>query len=248
VRRVYVVTPSLVSRLELFRRQDATATIEETRARWKRFRASAKSREVVKVLEAAAGVRARCFYCSDSRAADIDHFVPISIRIDSAFRWKNFVWVCTACNRSKGGRFPVDGDDLALLINPTIEDPWAHLIIDPDTGVLAPRFTKGEFDAKGEVTLDILSPVNNEPTIEGRLRTIRRLREAIRRVPESQAPFYDELRNLCREVREDDYGVAAWFALWEGSREPVVSELRDRNKVAWQKFVRTSQTIRYGIN
>jgi hypothetical protein len=179
-------------------------------------------------------------------AADIDHFVPISIEVAKTFDWTNFVWVCPVCNRSKGSRFPIDDIGSALLINPTVEDPWKHLFLDSDTGVLAPRYLEEGYDIKGEATLQVLAPVNHEPAIEGRARALRHLRDAIKRIPPSSDSFGDDLSNLRREVREDDYGVAAWFALWEGSQEADISEFRERNHVAWRKFVIASLLARYG--
>ena len=170
MRRVYVDTPSFTSRLELYRHRVKEGSVEDARAAWRRFRGSAKSREVVNTLKWAAGKRARCFYCSDSLAADVDHFTPISTEISKTFDWKNFVWVCPVCNRSKGGRFPVDDIGSALLINPTIEDPWKHLVLDSGTGVLAPRYVADAYDIRGETTLRILTPINFEPAIEGRAR------------------------------------------------------------------------------
>jgi len=246
MRRVYVKRPSLASRVELHRRRLDGVSAEEGRKAWKRFRGSVKSREVVEILKKAAGKRGRCFYCSDSLGADIDHFVPISVTVNKTFDWRNFVWVCPVCNRLKGDRFPLDAAGFALLINPTIEDPWEYLILDIDTGVLAPRYNQGMFDVKAEATLKVIPSITYEAAEEGRSRSVRRIREAVKRIPDSSQPLDEELRELFRAVREDDYGVASWFALWEGRNEADMVDLRRRNPQAWNRFVAAAQSARYG--
>jgi 5-methylcytosine-specific restriction endonuclease McrA len=250
MRRVYLSTPKLSSRLELNRRQKAVGSVPEARSSWNSYRQSVRSQDVISALKDAAGVRMRCFYCSDSLAADVDHFVPISVNFNSTFQWKNFIWVCPVCNRHKSNRFPVDSmTGIQLLINPTNEDPWIHLILDTDTGVLAPRYWLGNFDMKGTVTLEILEPINYEAAIEGRMRTVTRLREVVSQVPgngSSPRAVSDGLRRLFAEVRYDDYGVSAWFGLWDGKDEREFRELSTRNPDAWRHFVRYSAKARYG--
>lgn len=249
MRRVFVTSPEFDSRLELSRRQKAVHSTADARSSWGRYRRSVKAEDVLRVLKDAAGVRLRCFYCSDSLAADVDHFVPISVDINGTFIWKNFIWVCPVCNRYKSNRFPYDSTGYPLLINPTNEDPWAHLILDIDTGVLAPRYGLDDFDAKGTITLKILEPINYEAAVEGRMRTITRLREATSLLPSedsSSEAISHGLRKLLDEVRHDDYGVSAWFGIWDGGSEPEFRELRDRNVTAWRHFVRYCYKVRYG--
>lgn len=252
MRRVYVGAPSLNSRLELSRRQKAVSSADDARSSWNRYRGSAQAREIIRLLKDAAGVRMRCFYCSDSLAADVDHFVPISVNFKNAFSWRNFIWVCPVCNRCKGKRFPLDPTTASpLLINPTREDPWIYFILDTDTGVLAPRYRVDDFDIKGTVTLKILAPINYEPATEGRKRVVERIREAVSSIPNSDSSPKDicnSLRRLLREVRQDDYGVAAWFGLWDGKTEREFQDLSVRNAAAWRRFVQYCATTRYGGN
>jgi 5-methylcytosine-specific restriction endonuclease McrA len=250
MRRVYVKAPQLSSRVDLDRRQKTLGSVTDARPAWVRYRQSVGSRDVISVLKEAAGIRARCFYCSDSRATDIDHFIPMSVDYGKTFRWKNFIWVCTPCNRCKGNRFPRDaatGSD--LLIDPTKEDPWAYLIMDTDTGWLAPRYRLGNYDPKGNATLEILEPINHESATEGRMRIITRLRDAVSAVPgdgSSRKAIDDNLRKLLGEVQQDDYGVSAWFAIWDGKDEDEFRDLSVRNAIAWRRFVRSSINSRYG--
>ena len=249
MRRVYVSSPKFGSRLELSRQQRAVSSPAEARSLWGRYRRSAKSRDVIRVLKDAAGIRLRCFYCSDSLAADVDHFVPITIDFNSTFRWTNFIWVCPVCNRFKGNRFPYDSSGRPLLINPTREDPWSYFMLDTDTGVLAPRYRLDDFDIKGAVTLEVLQPINYEAAVEGRMRTIVRLREAGSILPgedSSSKAISDGLRRLLGEVRHDDFGVSAWFGFWDGKDESEFRELSIRNPTAWRHFVRYCYKVRYG--
>lgn len=250
MRRVYVSAPKLGTRVELSKRQKAVHSAADARSSWDRYRRSAKSRDVVSVLKEAAGIRMRCFYCSDSAAADVDHFMPISINFNNTFRWKNFIWVCPVCNRYKGSKFPCDSADAPLLINPTRDDPWRYLILDTDTGVLAPRFRVDGYDTKATATLDILKPINYEASIEGRNRTIIRLREAASRIPagaSASKSVGQQLKKLLNEVRQDDHGVSAWFAFWEGRSEKEFQELSERNQDTWRHFVRYCARVRYGV-
>lgn len=249
MRRVYVGAPSLVSRYELGKRQHAVRSAADARSSWDNYRRSARASEVIQTLKDAAGVRSRCFYCSDSLAADIDHYIPITVDFGDTFDWKNFLWVCPVCNRKKGNRFPRSASLGPLLINPTREDPWSFLSLDTDTGVLAARFKEGDFDARGEATLAVLEPINYEAAVEGRMTTITRLREAIDGIPSDDSPARQinmSLKRLLEEVRRDDYGVSAWFGLWDGQSDPDFVDLAARNEAAWKRFVRYSHTVRYG--
>lgn len=204
---------------------------------------------MVQVFRDAAGIRMRCFYCSDSVATDIDHFKPITIDFARTFDWHNYVWVCPVCNRQKTNKFPLEAlTGLPLLVNPTREDPWTHFILDTDTGVLAPRYLEGEFDAKGDATLDVLKPINYEAAAEGRKRVVDRIREAVKLVPDDKSARSEidlALKRLQSEVRQDDYGVAAWFGLWDGKIEQDFQELKSRNPAAWKRFVQFCVKARY---
>lgn len=234
MRRVHRRPLALPARLELRRRQGAT-TAATARAAWRSYRAAAVSVSVVETLGLMAGVRQRCFYCRDSRAADVEHFVPILHDASLTFAWTNLLWVCPECNRRKASRFPREAG-LPLLINPVETDPWSHLVLDVATGRLAPRFLQdGALDKSGDTTLEVITPLNFESVTEGRLRVIRRLRSAtgdlirLGDTPETR-------RRLRHAVEEDDFGVTTWYVVREGRDESPFAELRTRLPYVWRRF------------
>src|SRR6266511_88140 len=156
MRRVYRGELPLVARLELFRRGKSVTSVSSAQASWTSYRRSLGADAVLGELRRMAGPRGRCFYCSDSWGADVDHFVPIARQVGSTFSWRNMLWVCPTCNRKKGRRFPTGPDGQPLMIDPTRVDPWLHLILDTSTGVLAPRFLSDGPDPKGNATLTVL--------------------------------------------------------------------------------------------
>jgi hypothetical protein len=183
-----------------------------------------------------AGKRNRCLYCSDSRAADVDHYFPIAIDHSRAFAWPNLMWACPECNRRKAIKFPTAAGQ-PLVIDPTKTDPWSHLVLDIRTGVLAPRFLGDELDPFGDATLDVIVALNYEPVVEGRARTIRRLVAAAEFVlADGDSP--DARKALAEQVREDEFGVAPWFGLWEGASDQPFQSLRNAHPRLWKRYIR----------
>lgn len=203
---------------------------------WKAFRGSSDISTIVSTLVRMAGSRERCAYCSDSHASDVDHFKPIALDHQKTFQWSNFLWVCARCNRQKGSRFPLAGDGTPLLIDPSRTDPWKHLTLDTESGVIAPRYIDGGFDVIGETTLAILPTINYEAVAEGRLRVCRRLQSAVEVI--NANPTADAIAELLAEVSQDDVGVSRWFGYWEGSREPEISALKQTAPNIWRRFLR----------
>ncbi|MBK1785236.1 HNH endonuclease [Prauserella sp. ASG 168] len=184
-----------------------------------------------------AGTRQRCAYCSDSYASDIDHYVPIARDHGRVFSWKNFLWVCTKCNRQKGANFPVADTGEPLLVDPSRTDPWAHLTLDTATGFISPRYLESTFDPVGEFTLSVLPTINHEGVAEGRARVCRSLKKAIGSA--ATAPSSNQAReDLLTLVREDDVAVSRWYGYWEGSQEPEMVALRVASPKLWRRLLR----------
>lgn len=166
----------------------------------------------------------------------MEHYVPITEDARLTFTWDNLLWVCPECNRRKVNQFPRDLAGSPLVINPVDSDPWTHLILDTATGRLAPRYVSGVFDARGEKTLEVLAPLNFEAVTDGRLKSIRRLRDAVGDVLlDDGSPALR--RRLRHAVEDDDFGVAVWFAVREGGAEPPFWDLRHQSLVCWRRFV-----------
>jgi 5-methylcytosine-specific restriction endonuclease McrA len=219
------------------RRGNQCIDAEAARSEWNMFRDSASGATVKAELSRMAGIRNRCFYCSDSHAADVEHFAPINRAWRDALNWRNLLWVCPMCNRKKNASFPEE-EGVPLIINPAEVDPWARLILDTTTALLAPRRVEGEAeDPSGVETLKVLDVLNFEALAEGRKRSIRRLRSAASTVVESADKPCDH-HVLWQEVTDDDYGVAAWFGLWEGVGEEPFSSIRSNQPRIWRHYVR----------
>jgi len=235
MRRVHRGELSLPARRELRRRASLCTDSSEARQEWNRYR---RARPVIDELKRMAGARDRCFYCSDSRASDVEHFIPIALDYEQAFRWSNMLWICTPCNRKKLKRSPIV-NGRRVLIDPSLDDPWNHLVLDVASGFLAPRYLAGgAVDERGEMTLRVLDILNYEALSEGRRRTVLRLTaaaDAVVNAGGSPASF----RALVREVHEDEYGVAPWFAFWEGRTDPSFAALAQMAR-PWRRFVRAA--------
>ncbi|MBC6449311.1 HNH endonuclease [Actinokineospora sp. HBU206404] len=104
----------------------------------------------------------RCMYCGDSLGADIDHFDPLSRSPLRTFDWLNHLLACSVCNsHQKRDRFPVDEDGRPLLVDPTSEDPFDHLLL---------SLSVGEYRAltpKGTATIEVFG-LNRALLVRGR--------------------------------------------------------------------------------
>jgi 5-methylcytosine-specific restriction endonuclease McrA len=231
MRRIHRGTIPQASRLAMMKRAHSCTNTTTARAQWKAFRPLAACRPVVDELTRMAGTRNRCFYCSDSRAADIDHYVPITVDYQLTFAWNNLLWVCPECNRRKSARFPTE-DGEPQLIDPTKVDPWYYFTLATKTGWVAPRF-RGEIeDIFGRETLAVLDTLNFEVVAEGRAEVIHRLRTAAElaaSAPDRAAAAGD----LWREVDYDERGVSAWFALWDGQKEQPFDSIKQTRPMIW---------------
>ncbi len=101
-------------------------------------------RELRETLNRMAPGHQRCMYCGDSEGTSVDHFEPISRNPVRTFDWLNHLLACSFCNSSqKGSRFPVDETGQPLLIDPTVDDPFDHLVLSLSVGEYRPRTRKG---------------------------------------------------------------------------------------------------------
>lgn len=128
-----------------------------------------------------------------------------------------------------------------LLIDPTSDDPWEHLFLDADTGYLVARWhtETGQPDPRGTVTTDgVLLPVNIEAVTSGRLRTIRRLRRAVRsylqEVAQNGVGAEAGETLLAAVADNDDYGISCWFFHRDGAEESPFAEFRTRFPAIWE--------------
>ncbi len=116
-----------------------------------------------------------------------------------AFDWQNLYPACPACNRTKGGRFPVRGDrspleatwdelrsENALLLDPCVDRPEEHLVFAADGAVAAvhlddlPAEERDRFGTptRGQVTIDTFG-LNRSGLKEDREREATQFLEAL---------------------------------------------------------------------
>jgi uncharacterized protein (TIGR02646 family) len=182
--------------------------------------------DVLSALQAMAGPRERCMYCSDSHGTDIEHFWPKTIYPEKMFLWKNLLLCCTPCNRNKVQLFPL-ADGEPLLVDPTTDDPWEFLDFDPETGNIVPRFSleKNDWNHKGDQTVRILHLDHREALSAGYQKTYRRLIsviEAFLNQSDDEGQFINNLREA------DDHGLLGWFLRGQGQTDATIGRLKDR--------------------
>jgi hypothetical protein len=124
----------------------AAKPLDHARHLWKH---TTVRRHVHTVLgEALAGMAPgieRCMYCGDNQGTDIDHFEPLSRAPLRTFDWNNHLLACSLCNsHQKREAFPVDAAGRPVLIDPSSEDPAAHLHLVLAAGEYLPLTSRGE--------------------------------------------------------------------------------------------------------
>lgn len=204
----------------------------DTTVIWKNAREVNSLKAALQTLKAMAGERERCMYCEDSHGTDIEHFWPKAPYPERMFEWANFLLACAECNRFKGDSFPMN-NDTPLLIDPTAEDPWAHLDFSPETGNLTARYEKAHdrFSSKGEATVRTLRLNDREALSAAYQKTFRRLKKLIARAFDGAEQF-DKLPDLLREA--DDHGLLGWVLTETGRKTKPFDRLAKEKPDVWQ--------------
>ncbi|MBI5518044.1 MAG: hypothetical protein HY909_30015 [Deltaproteobacteria bacterium] len=158
--------------LASLRRTGAPELVAITEGAWERHRSTKAVTAVVLALDAMASGRARCMYCEDSRGCDVEHFRPKARFPGHTFTWMNLLKVCTDCNRQKDAAFN------AQLLDPTVLDPYDHLLLTFSTG----RYRARQGSSRGAATLRILPRLNHAQVLqEGRRDAWVKLKELLSR-------------------------------------------------------------------
>ncbi|MFD1146266.1 HNH endonuclease [Saccharothrix hoggarensis] len=151
--------PELTAEIETSAQRTRTA-----RALWKRAVVRRNVHAPLRrLLEDMAPGYQRCMYCGDSQGTDIDHFEPLSRNPLRTFDWLNHLLACSTCNSNlKRDRFPVADDGTPLLLDPTTEDPFDHLVLTLSLGVYV------ALTDKGAATIDVCG-LNRPVLTQGRV-------------------------------------------------------------------------------
>ena len=121
--------------------------VKGSRSLW---RNSTVRRSLGEVLRGMAAGREYCMYCGDNQGTDVDHHEPIAHNPLRTFDWLNHLLACSYCNsHQKRHQFPLDSDGLPLLIDPSKENPFDHLLLTLALGEYVP------LTPKGRATIDV---------------------------------------------------------------------------------------------
>jgi len=141
-----------------------------------------------------------CMYCGDSRGTDVDHFEPVARNPLRTFDWLNHLLACSGCNsHQKGERFPVDDDGNPLLIDPSSEDPFHHLLLTLSLGVYRP------LTPKGQATIDVCG-LNERGLPKGRMHARKVVGLALREWDRARARNRsDDMREQVQTVQDQPF-------------------------------------------
>ncbi|MFC3898820.1 HNH endonuclease [Lentzea rhizosphaerae] len=141
-----------------------------------------------------------CMYCGESRGTDVDHFEPVARNPLRTFDWLNHLLACSGCNsHQKGERFPVDDDGDPLLIDPSSEDPFDHLLLTLSLGVYRP------LTPKGQATIDVCG-LNERGLPKGRMHARKVVGLALREWDRARARNRsDEMREQVQTVQDQPF-------------------------------------------
>jgi len=170
---------------------DYAERVQVGKKRFKAYnRASNSTFAVVReTLREMCGGIARCMYCEDSAAHEIEHIKPKALYPELVFAWMNYLYACGLCNRGKGQRYyvfteggecnnvarrlnapsePPPGGE-PVLLDPRREDPSEWLQLDLwETFRFVPRHARDSRDwQRADLTIDILG-LNRDILIETR--------------------------------------------------------------------------------
>ncbi|WP_433270310.1 HNH endonuclease [Actinosynnema sp. CS-041913] len=205
--------------------------VKAARAAWKR---AAVRRSVHaplrRLLEEMAPGYQRCMYCGDSQGTDIDHYEPLSRNPLRTFDWLNHLLACSTCNSNlKRDRFPLAEDGTPLLVDPTTEDPFAHLLLTLALG------TYVALTPKGQATIDVCG-LNRPVLTQGREQARRVVVMSLLKWTAGRARgAADEMRDAVLTVQGQPFADVCQsmlrLALSPGAArvldEPVLAVLRD---------------------
>lgn len=210
---------------------ESQTAVFQAEAAWKPVRRAAWFRDVLTTLESMAGPRKRCMYCGDSEATDVEHFWPKANYPERMFRWSNMLLCCNGCGRRKGNRFPLDSTGDPLLIDPTAVDPWAHLDYDPQTSLLAPRYSAaGAADPLAVATLQVLKLSELEPLSKQLRRYFLRWSKAIEALRVIPA---EEEQITASTPDDDDFGLSGWIFRGTGAQVEPFKSFREGYPDHW---------------
>lgn len=182
----------------LLRRQDkANAYVPRSadiQNAWSNFLATSAKEKIANALDAY--TYAKCAYCEQIAAKDIEHFYPKSDYPTRMFQWTNFLRSCKNCNNIKGSQFPLNDTGAAVLINPCEEEPLEFFIWDVLTGKMVINPNE-PFQTRAAETRKLLN-LDQEPVCEERRQKLLLIRYLLARVIE-EGPVSTETKSRLQD-------------------------------------------------
>ncbi|MEU4561591.1 hypothetical protein AB0F72_24685 [Actinoplanes sp. NPDC023936] len=216
---------------------------KKARALWRRPATRATVGEPLRGLlrRMAPGVE-RCMYCGDNLGTDIDHYEPLARDPLRTFDWLNHLLACSHCNsHHKRDLFPVDERGLPMLIDPTAEDPFDHLLLSLSVGEYA------ALSEKGRLTIEVCG-LNRADLARGRQQAYRVVTLCLRewgRELRDRGPCRPEA--LVRTIREQPFADVCQAMLRQvemPGAETVFADLPDVAAVLRDPQVRDTLTLK----
>ncbi|HNY38970.1 MAG TPA: hypothetical protein PKJ41_01185 [Bryobacteraceae bacterium] len=150
------------------------------------------------------------------------------------FRWTNLLLCCTECGRFKSSQFPLQDNGQPLLIDPSNENPWAHLDFDPITGRLTARYCLdlADYSPMGVQTIRVLRL--DREHLEGQHRkTYRRLCRVLEDFGQNAG---GGARGLAKALQgADDHGLLGWWIGGSGAEDDPLAEFKNRAPEIWRE-------------
>lgn len=221
----------------------AAGTLNET-VEWEQACKTKPLDTVLSTLKSMAGKRELCMYCLESHGTDREHFWPKSKYPERMFLWQNLLLCCTECGRCKGSKFPIkDGE--ALLIDPTIEEPWQYLDFDPKTGNIIERFllSMNQFSERGKVTVEILQLKERESLSTGHRITYRRLKDHVETFLKNGSVNPSEM--IDKLMADDKHNLLGWCAYSNGGNVEPFKTLRLEFPNVWESLIAAVISAKY---
>ncbi len=187
-----------------------------------RLRRSKAFAEIRAALREMAAGRERCMYTGDSEGTDIDHFWPKARYPERTFAWENYLLASSRCNSNdKRDAFPLDENGEPLLINPTVDEPLAHLDLIPINGWYHGRTRKGIESVR-------IFGLNRGVLIRGRRASWTAIEACLIRYAEAKAASDETEAARCRQAISDLAFPGVFAAYLKIAKGPVTDGIDSR--------------------
>ncbi len=158
-----------VTKTELKSKTAEILQITDVKERKKRadelYKAEREKAWFLPVTVALSGVSRLCMYCSFGETSEVEHYRPKATYPEQAFRFENYLWVCSVCNRYKSNTFPTEPE--SQILNPFDDKVWDYFFLD-DFGRLQPEDDQPRAFSTCEIVRIDRQSVQNERKIRFR--------------------------------------------------------------------------------